>query len=203
MLSKTCIYPKKSVILHAILKYKHIIMGEQIEKQCDLRQRDGFTTFWLWLGIITNCIAFIVYTIMAIEVGKVYNAAETAGGIVSSTVTYLLISGIFGIFFSIAHIIGNYLMLKWKKKGFYVRLIVLALNIVLFFIIVAATNSVFAATDSSGIIGLINGVVSTFIVTAAMSYLMLVIFCSLIGIAILYAVLHLRKNDKSCWKLMD
>ena len=189
--------------MHAILKYKHIIMGEQIEKQCDLRQRHGFTTFWLWLGIITNCISFIVYLILTVDVGKMYNAAETPGGLVSSAATSLLISCIFGIFFSIAHIIGNYLMLNWKKKGFYVRLIVLALNIVLLFIIVAAMDSVYAATDSSGIIGLIDGVVSTIIVLAAMGYLLAGIFGSLIGIAVLYAILNLRKNDKSCWELMD
>ena len=168
-------------------------MENQVEKQYDLRQRHGFTTFWLWLGAITNAIAIIVYIVMAVEAGKVHNSVETVntitygvsnasgGGLVSSAATYLLISSIFGILFAIANIWGNYLMLNWKKKGFYVRLIVLALNIVLSFIIAAATSSF----------------------SAAMGYLLAGIFGSLIGIAVLYAILNLRKNDKSCWELMD
>lgn len=178
-------------------------MSEQIEKQNDSRQRHGLTTFWLWLGAITNSIAIIVYIIMAVGISRIYISEASESGIVSSAVTYLWIISIFGILFSIANIWGNFLMLDWKKKGFYVRLIVLALNIVLWFIIIAVTSSISPTTSSSGIIGAMIGAVATFPLYAALSYLMLVIFCSLIGIAILYAVLHLRKNGKSCWKLMD
>ncbi len=76
------------------------------------KTRHGCVTAWLWLGIIGSGLAVVIYLIPG---GFVNSMLEESG---AEPLSKWLI-----IFFSISSLVGlfsYYLMLNWKKSGFYI-----------------------------------------------------------------------------------
>ena len=153
------------------------------------RERHGFITFWLWLGIVLNIIGIIGCIIAAAELGKYSNnianieyiksLVKDSGPDVNLTAIYNMIMAqmIISIFLCAGNLLANYLMLKWKKKGFYLRILTALIGVIMSFIVCGISQQFGRA-----ILGLI---------------------CTIIGIAILYAILNIRKNGKSCYGQMQ
>ena len=85
------------------------------------RKRHGFTSFWLIFSIIGNVIAGANYFFSTELIAQSFNASS---GIIM----------LFGIV-SITGIIGNILLLSWKKIGFWVFIGIAVVSLVLNFII--------------------------------------------------------------------
>lgn len=153
------------------------------------RERAGFITFWLWLGIIANVIS-LPFTIMYINgmsnLGQ-WGMELILYGVDLSPFTssinppkYMLMGA--AILSAISCFWGYALLLKWKKSGFTVISIFAIINVIMQFIcypmIEEAYASIGLVVDYSAVITLISAAVS---------------------IVVLWAVLQIRKNGVSCW----
>ena len=153
------------------------------------RERHGFITFWLWLGSLLNVLGIVMLIVAAAELGKYSNdianieyiksLVRDSGPDVNLVTVYNLIMAqvIISIFVSAANIFANYLMLNWKKKGFYLRIMASLVSVIMSFIVYGVVGQIGVA-----ILGLV---------------------CTIIGIAILFAILNIRKNGRSCYGQME
>ena len=81
------------------------------------KQRPGFVTFWLWLGIIMN----VVLALIMVSVFTTNN-------------TLPILSLILALLIPVMDIVGSILLLNWKKFGFWLKVIsgVIFIAIILF-----------------------------------------------------------------------
>ena len=135
-------------------------------------QRNGFVTFWLWLIILANACATFAYFAEAISTRS------------DNNMILMYASAIF----SVICILGATLLLKWKKWGFWL-------------IVTAAAAYIFA------IIYFCNEMAHTIAYSTAYSTYYeyptipqeLLIFSTALSLLILFAILHIKKDGKSCW----
>lgn len=160
-----------------------------------MQKRNGFITFWLWLGIIAN----IVSTPFAVlQLDGMSNLGYIGLQLISqgiditpfssaiNTPIYMLIG--VTILSAIFCIWGYALLLKWKKKGFFIFTVAAIINILGNFI------SYPMIQDAYSSIGL------------SVDYSM-VKYATIIGacfsIFILWLILQIRKDGVSCWSQLE
>lgn len=120
-----------------------------------IKTRAGFTTFWLWLGLVINCLMAIAYFATIFTRKGLWSAYDP------------MYTRIYG-FISSAIIFYGYLsLIRWNKSGFFILVLMAGISQVM--------NLVAGGTLSF----------STFF--------------PIFSVLILYAVLQIRKNGKSCW----
>lgn len=154
------------------------------------KQRHGFVTFWLWLGIIVNVIS-IPLTIILYQ--RMSNLGYLGMQLIAAGIdidpfskaigSHVLIMQIVAAIAGIALIVGYSLILKWKKSGFWlavvVAVIVAVVNVIMFNLIKNDYLSIGLLLDFNPIVQLI---------------------ATPISLIILWAVLQIKKNGVSCWK---
>jgi len=84
------------------------------------QERNKFISFWLWLGVIINVIATIIYFLLLFSSRGLWSATPEP--------TWLRIIWVLQ---SIVLITGYTLLLKWRKIGFFIMAAMLVLNIIL------------------------------------------------------------------------
>lgn len=141
--------------------------GEQLPKKQDfaspevyqIKSRAGFTTFYLWLGIVLNSlmgIAYFVTIFTRIGLWSTYDPMYTRiYGFISSAILFY----------------GYLSLMRWNKSGFYILILMAGI---------------------SQIMNLVAGGTLSFST-----------FFPLFSVLILYAVLQIRKNGKSCWEQLS
>ena len=139
------------------------------------QQRHGFVTFWLWLMIIANVCATFAY----------FSEATSSRGDNNTILMYT------SAVCSVICVLGATLLLKWKKWGFWL-------------IVVNAAAHVFAT------IYLCNEMAHSYIYYSS-NYRYheyptvpqeMLIFSTAFSLLILFAILHIKKDGKSCWSLL-
>lgn len=87
------------------------------------KKRNGFVTFWLWLGIIANVISPIYTTITYMGIVRYVDEYYVYGLIVVAIISAVLL------------VSGYALLLRWRRKGFrlitWTAIIVAGINIIL------------------------------------------------------------------------
>lgn len=149
----------------ALGRCKHC--GEQLTKKqenvisedCQIRSRAGFTTFYLWLGLVVNAIMGIAYFATIFTRKGLWSAYDP------------MHTRIYGFVSSAILFYGYLSLLRWNKRGFYI-LIVMA--------------------GVSQVMNLLDGGLLSFST-----------FFPLLSALILFAVLQIRKNGKSCWEQLS
>lgn len=102
-------------------------------------KRHPFITFWLWLGAIINGLLTVGYFLLLFS----------SKGLWTATPEPTLVR-LFWLVGSVGLLIGYIMLIKWKKNGFYIVLVVGILNIITTICTVG-----FAVSIISSIIGLI------------------------------------------------
>ena len=139
-----------------------------------VRKRHGFTTFWLFYKLITSIIGTLGFLSLLISIdNEILNHNE-----------FFIVFILFLIY-----IIGFLLLLLWKKMGFWIFIGTSVINIIYCLIIV--TDSINKLIDSIGIGSL--GIIVAIILTLP----------TLIDLAIMWGVLHLRKNGKNTLEQLE
>lgn len=169
----------------------------------DKRQRNGFVTFWLWLGIICSIRLGIICSINsgifgANAISSYRNLGSYGMDLIIAGVDYshaanmlenasniLVITSIVS---AICCIIGYNMLLKWKKAGFW---LLIAASIVLSCFNLYAMGMI---SDAYSEIGLYLD--HTTITITQM-------ICPIISCIILWAILQIKKNGISCWSQLD
>lgn len=137
--------------------------GEKLPKRQDtapsevyrVKTRSGFTTFYLWLGLVLNSIMGIAYFATIFTRKGLWTAYDP------------MYTRIYGFVSSAILFYGYLSLMRWKKSGFYIL------------IAMAGVNQIMNL--------LAGGPVS------------LSTFFPIVSAIILYAVLQIRKDGKSCW----
>ena len=87
------------------------------------KKRNGFVTFWLWLGIIANVISPIYTTITYMGIVRYVDEYYVYGLIAVAIISAVLL------------VSGYALLLRWRRKGFWLitwtAIIVACINIIL------------------------------------------------------------------------
>lgn len=87
------------------------------------KKRNGFVTFWLWLGIIANVISPIYTTITYMGIVQYVDEYYVYGLIAVAIISAVLL------------VSGYALLLRWRRKGFWLitwpAIIVAGINIIL------------------------------------------------------------------------
>jgi membrane associated rhomboid family serine protease len=120
------------------------------------RKRHGFTTFWLILSLIS----FII------SGGSYLFSTETIAQNLNTSNELIMLFG----FVSMVGIIGDILLLCWKKIGFWIFIGISVVSLIL--------NMKIGLTIVQSLFGLI-------------------------GLAIMWGVLHIRKNGKTAWEQLE
>lgn len=127
----------------------------EMDDGVEVKQRNGFVSFWLWFCIVINAIVDVMYFFSLFGGRGVMHGYEPMSDrIINFLLTSLLIVGYIGL-------------LKWKKSGFY---LIVGLQIISWIISLS--------------FGSLNG---------------LYLFAPFISIAVLFLILQIKKNGKSCW----
>lgn len=137
--------------------------GERLPKQQEtmnaevhnVKARAGFTTFYLWLGLVLNSIMGIAYFATIFTRKGLWSAYDP------------MYSRIYGFVSSAILFYGYLSLMRWTKSGFYILVLMAGVSQVM------------------NLLG--GGSLSVFTFSPFFSAL------------ILYAVLQIRKNGKSCW----
>lgn len=145
-----------------------------------IKERHGFVTFWLWLIVIGNVVGVIMQAMAANYAILAYATDENAKiffyfrhGIVD----YYIYASYFMIVLSLVNIAGAIVLLKWEKLGYW--------------LFVGSAATCLAIMVSFGILGgFTTAVVSSMI-------------GAVIGPVVLWAILQIKKNGVSCWKLLE
>lgn len=124
----------------------------------DVEDRNGFVGFYLWLGLILNSIIGVGYFISLFTRIGMTSAYEP------------MISRFLGTLISAGTVAGFWLLLKYKKLGFYL----LTATAILTILINLGFGGVSLATLSP-----------------------------LVMLGVLFAVLQIRKNGRSCWSYLS
>ena len=89
------------------------------------KKRNGFVTFWLWLGIIANVISPIYTTITYMGIVRYVDEYYVYGLIAVAIISAVLL------------VSGYALLLRWRRKGFWLitwtAIIVAGINIILMY----------------------------------------------------------------------
>lgn len=155
-------------------------------------ERNGFVTFWLWLGIISSIFSGIygAFTSSSFSNLGSYGAQLIAVGIdfshaASQLENASLILTVSTILSAIGCLTGYILLLNWRKAGYWV---IVASSFILSCINFYAMSLI---TEACSEIGLYIKFVVSPIVGAVGSILSWII---------LWAILQIRKNGVSCWR---
>lgn len=119
-----------------------------------IHERNGFITFWLWVLIVGNVLMAIISFFPKTMWGKNYPDDSVIPSIVSGL-------------FCIINVTGAFMLLSWKKRGFYL----IALSAVI-------------------------GGVFSFITVKSLPV-------GLVGLAILWSILNIKRNGIPYWDVMD
>lgn len=159
------------------------------------KERAGFITFWLWLGIIANVIS-APFTILQLNsmsnLGYLGMELITQGVDITPfsnsihTPQYTLIG--VAILSTIIYIWGYILLLKWKKKGFLMITITALINIIVNFICYPLIQDAYFSIGLS-----VN--------YSTVKYIALIGAC--FSIFILWMILQIKKNGISCWSRLE
>lgn len=159
------------------------------------KERAGFITFWLWLGIIMNVISvpFTIYQLngmsnlgyLGMEL-RVIGVDTTPFVNAIHTPIYTLMGA--AILSGIICICGYALLLKWKKKGFVIFAIAALINLVVNLICYPLIKDAYLSI----------GVMVDFSTT---KYYTLISVC--LSVFILWAILQIKKKGVSCWSLLE
>lgn len=122
-----------------------------------MKTRHGFVTFWLWLGIIMN----VVLALIMVSVFTTNN-------------TLPILSLILALLIPVMDIVGSILLLKWKKFGFWLKVI----SGVIFIAIILFSYKSFSESLDYIIIAVISPI-------------------------ILLAILQIQKDGINCWKQLS
>lgn len=161
------------------------------------KERHGFVTFWLWLGIV-GCL-FSVLVNMYNKMQDYFRICNHLSSInikfgllginndISSIRTGFIYLYIYMILDAIFLIIGYAQLLKWKKSGFWILVGTRILSIVL-------VDAVFSYINKNTPFPIYDTSLFMEIIT-----IVGVIF----SMGLLFAILHIRKNGVSCWKQLE
>lgn len=127
-----------------------------------IKERAGFTTFWLWLCMVVSAVMGIA-SFVGLFTGL--------GPLTAHDPMFIRIFG-----FVLVWIIfyGYWSLLRWKKRGFTTLSVMAGIN----FVIILIGS----------------------MVTGTLSFS---VFTPIFSILILYVVLQIRKNGKSCWEQLS
>lgn len=166
------------------------------------KQRHSFVTFWLWFGIIINVIALPVAIMQSsLNVFKDFpeqllEMLSRRGDDISSLGTYVVFLQIVTAICTIALIAGYYLMLKWKKKGFWINVVAGiangVLSLILFSMIVNSIDAVGATITEPKVSHVIS-----------MVYTPVMAVIGIISVLVQWGILHIKKDGVSCWKQLE
>lgn len=157
------------------------------------KKRHGFVTFWLWLGIIGNCISIpssiVAYQSMK-NLGYLGIQLVTAGVDITpfneAIGIHIIILQVVAAIAGICMIVFYTQLLKWKKSAFW-SIVIVALAVAIINIVIMH----FIQQDYA-LIGL--------------SYNLnpwMQIIATPLSLLILWAVLQIRKDGVSCWSQLD
>jgi len=145
------------------------------------KQRHGFVTFWLWLGIIGNVISLFMTVISFSQMSSVWSL----DGGQTLRIHYLIFATITAIG-GIAIIACYGMILNWKKNGFWGAIVV---AVVVGIVNVIMMNLIEKDCASMGLFVDLNPV--TQVIATPLSLL------------VLWAILQLKKDGESCWKQLE
>lgn len=161
------------------------------EQPVVLRQRHGFITFWLWMGIVCSILSAIINGFVAMSFANLgYVGMQLAmEGIdyqdtVNQLSTYSTMMTIAVIVTSILGIWGYAMLLKWKRSGFWMLVIISVIGMLVNILLIQKIQAIYS------LLGFIVFPGSTIIVQCCVTTL---------SILILWTILQLKKNGKSCW----
>lgn len=145
------------------------------------KKRNGFITFWLWLGIIANIIlAPLTITLLYYNFGFYLPYADF------STPLYLLCATV--VITAILCISGNVMLLKWKKRGYYLNFAAAVITVIMTYVCNTMIQEAFQAVE----------IFVDFTRDNARS-----IWTSFLPVMILGAILKIKKNGVSCWSQLE
>lgn len=123
------------------------------------KKRAGFTTFYLWFGLIVNTLMGVAYFATIFTRRGLWTASDP------------MYTRIYGFVSSVILFYGYLSLMRWNKSGFYILMVMAGVNMI--------TN-------------LMSGAPISFAT-----------FVPCVSALILFAVLQIRKNGKSCWEQLS
>lgn len=124
-----------------------------------IKIRAGFTTFYLWLGLVLNSLMGIAYFATIFTRKGLWSAYDP------------MYTRIYGFVASAILFYGYLSLMHWNKSGFYILILMASI---------------------SQIMNFVDGGPLSFST-----------FFPFLSVIILYAVLQIRKNGKSCWEQLS
>lgn len=157
------------------------------------KQRPGFVTFWLWLGIIMSVIS-IPFSVMEFQnftnLGDLGMQLIVAGVDISpfsdAIAPHVLILQAVAVISSICIIVFNAMILQWRKSGFWGILVMTVLVGMINVIMMRLIQKDYA------LIGL------RFNWEPLLQFVV-----SPLSIVVLWAILHIKKNGVNCWRQLE
>ena len=161
------------------------------------KERHGFVTFWLLLGLIAGFVSIFlnIHSISSMsEMGSWERYLISSMGVdISSFMerisTHILIFQIGIVLLCICSIISFILLLRWKKLGFWIRLCVPFALFGFNYIMLKVIEQDYISVGLSLLIDWEMFYASS--------------FGGLLGVILLWAILQIKKNGISCWKLLE
>ena len=157
------------------------------------KERHGFVTFWLWLGIVSSVLG-IILNLFTYQ--NLTNLGYLGMDLVSKGIDitpfseaihpHILIWQIVSLIGGVCVIICYSLLLKWKKIGFWGAV---AIAIIIAIVNVIMINLVKQDYMLIGLSLNLNPVIQ--------------VIATPISLIVLWAILQIKKNGVSCWKLLE
>lgn len=165
----------------------------------EVKERAGFVTFWLWLGIIASVIMMIrSVTDVYDEISMLEELLASPFGhyqdLLGTTLNIMYIAMVLTIIVGVVGIIGYVKLLNYKKSGFKIFVSISILNVLL---IIA--NTYFTASFYESLSGDDSLVSLDLFIKSAFYQIAPVV----VGLLVLWGVLQIKKNGKSCWSQLD
>lgn len=145
------------------------------------KHRHGFVTFWLWLGIIGSFISMILTLVSCMRMSDIRSL--DGGGPLRMHYLIMVAVALIG---GIALIVCYSKILDWKKNGFWGAIVVALIVGIANVILINLIQKDFA---NMGLYVSLNPF--TQVIATPLSLL------------ILWAVLQIKKDGVSCWKLLE
>ena len=157
------------------------------------KDRHGFVTFWLWLGIIGSALGtaldILLYQNLTnlgyLGMDLIINGVDITP-FTEAIRPHILIWQIVTVIGGVCLIICYSLLLKWKKKGFWGAIVI---AIILAIVNVIMTNLVKQDYLLIGLSLNLDPIIQ--------------VIATPISLIILWATLQIKKNGVSCWKLLE
>ena len=149
-----------------------------------IKIRAPFVTLWLWLGVIVNIVLLPYLLIQYHNLKNIYDAGGAVANAVSLESLFLQLVVAIN---AVLAVYGYILIIKWSKKGFY------ALCITPIFSILQAVG-MYLVQEEFIKIGLSVYPIYSLLLTVISSFVLL---------AILWFVLRMQRDGKSCWELLE